>query len=425
MFKRVFFTIVICLFLTSASNAEVPVLKLPYSSGETWRVTVEYGQISTHQGEDYYALDFSLPGTDDMGKPLLASASGIVTFAGKYRGYGWTADIDIGNGYKLRSAHNVLLTVKAGVYVVQGQEIGKCGASGGDWLPHVHWVLYKDGQSVKPEPMSGYTGFSEGEFYISDNTPVNVQPIAYFADGWHNDGSSESVANCFMDNGGVAIMGYPYDDGAGDRGHIYEPYDFWIWNFNYGSWGESAIVMRQDWDVAYSLHGAFWWYFWTYDVPHGLPISDEYTDPSNQQIVYQDFEAGVTYKWNLDWNDDLQNHQVEVIATSELAYEGTVTIALAPTPTLNPLDAHRIEVLIPDIMNRAYADVFCEDVFVHRMYEDKYVIEGLESSTTYHIKLMFYDGNGQFLYESDTMVAVTMAEEVSGIESISILVALY
>ena len=61
-------------------------------------------------------------------------------------------------------------SVISGDNVTQGQEIGKCGSSGGDWSCHLHFVLYHNNWSTPPEPMSGYTGFvHDGGPYLSNN----------------------------------------------------------------------------------------------------------------------------------------------------------------------------------------------------------------------------------------------------------------
>ncbi|PIR92111.1 hypothetical protein COU01_03555, partial [Candidatus Falkowbacteria bacterium CG10_big_fil_rev_8_21_14_0_10_44_15] len=147
----------------------IPNLKLPFPNGETWSITTGYGGSAYHSGHDYYAIDFNLPGDSDLNKQILAVASGNVIFADWKDEYGWTVDIDHGSGYTSRYAHLNEKPVVSGS-VNQGQEIGKCGMSGGTSTgPHLHFVLYYNGQSVKPEPMSGYTNFLEGGSYTSDN----------------------------------------------------------------------------------------------------------------------------------------------------------------------------------------------------------------------------------------------------------------
>jgi len=65
------------ILMTSVVLAATPDLKLPYPGGESWYISQAYNGI-THQGLDYYALDFTLDGCDAYDKPVLAVASGTV-----------------------------------------------------------------------------------------------------------------------------------------------------------------------------------------------------------------------------------------------------------------------------------------------------------------------------------------------------------
>jgi len=99
------------------------------------------GKRTHHEG-----LDFA--GT--KGSEVLAVASGAVTWAGPWQGFGNLLEITHGNGYVTRYAHNNELLVKAGDSVSAGQEIAKMGKTGRASSPHVHFeVLYK-GKVVNP-----------------------------------------------------------------------------------------------------------------------------------------------------------------------------------------------------------------------------------------------------------------------------------
>lgn len=160
--------------------AQKPDLKLPFPGGEIWYISTGYGGSEYHQGDDYYALDFSLPGEDDFGKPILAVASGMVkSVVWSDTGYGNNALLDHGDGYVTRYAHLDSISVLEGQEVLQGQEVGKCGNTGIGTGTHLHFVLYLDGSAEIPEPMSGYTNFTEGEWYMSDNYLFDAVVINY------------------------------------------------------------------------------------------------------------------------------------------------------------------------------------------------------------------------------------------------------
>ncbi|MGP1666514.1 MAG: M23 family metallopeptidase, partial [Rhodanobacter sp.] len=69
------------------------------------------GHHSRHSG-----IDIAVP----MGTPVHAVAAGMVTFAGVRNGYGNVVEVDHGNGYMTRYAHNSKLMVKRGDTVARG-----------------------------------------------------------------------------------------------------------------------------------------------------------------------------------------------------------------------------------------------------------------------------------------------------------------
>jgi hypothetical protein len=86
------------------------------------------------------------------GTPVVATADGCVTYAGWRSGYGWTVEIDHGNGIKTRYAHNERnLKVAVGDDVRRGDVIAHVGSSGLAKGPHVHYEVLVDGRAVNPE----------------------------------------------------------------------------------------------------------------------------------------------------------------------------------------------------------------------------------------------------------------------------------
>jgi murein DD-endopeptidase MepM/ murein hydrolase activator NlpD len=86
------------------------------------------------------------------GSPIHATADGKVTYAGYRPGYGWTVEIDHGNGLKTRYAHNQKnLKVRVGDRVRRGDTVAFVGSSGNVTGPHVHYEVIKDGHAVNPQ----------------------------------------------------------------------------------------------------------------------------------------------------------------------------------------------------------------------------------------------------------------------------------
>lgn len=84
------------------------------------------------------------------GDPVVASASGTVTFAGWSGGYGYLVKISHPNGYETYYAHNSSILVSKGQTVAQGQVIAKLGSTGNSTGPHCHFEIRKNGQTYNP-----------------------------------------------------------------------------------------------------------------------------------------------------------------------------------------------------------------------------------------------------------------------------------
>ncbi len=100
------------------------------------------GKRAWHSGVDFAGKE---------GSPIIAVASGVVTFAGKDSGYGLMVEIAHAGGYSTRYAHCKELLVGVGTVVKKGQTIAKIGRSGRATGPHVHYEVLKDGKAMNPK----------------------------------------------------------------------------------------------------------------------------------------------------------------------------------------------------------------------------------------------------------------------------------
>lgn len=107
----------------------------------------------SHKGIDFHAK---------VGDPVMSVAEGVVSFSGVKGGYGNVVDVDHGNGYVTRYAHNSRLVVKVGDLVRAGQEVAKAGSTGRSTGAHVHFEVWESGRVVNPRKFLGDGG----------NTPV-------------------------------------------------------------------------------------------------------------------------------------------------------------------------------------------------------------------------------------------------------------
>ena len=85
-----------------------------------------------------------------LGTKILAVASGVVTWSDERYGYGTMVEINHGNGYVTRYAHNSENLVQAGDTVKKGQSIALMGSSGRSTGPHVHFEVLRNGVVVDP-----------------------------------------------------------------------------------------------------------------------------------------------------------------------------------------------------------------------------------------------------------------------------------
>ncbi len=110
------------------------------------RVDPISGKTARHGG-----LDFS----GHMGSPVVAVADGVVVWSGPRYGYGNLVEIDHGNGYVTRYAHNRRNLVQVGERVTRGQRIAEMGKSGRATGPHVHFEILFNNRRLNPRPFLG------------------------------------------------------------------------------------------------------------------------------------------------------------------------------------------------------------------------------------------------------------------------------
>jgi murein DD-endopeptidase MepM/ murein hydrolase activator NlpD len=99
------------------------------------------GHSARHTG-----IDIATP----TGTPVTTVAEGMVTFAGVRSGYGDVVEIDHGNGYMTRYAHNSALVARPGQRVRVGDVIAKAGSTGRSTGSHVHFEVWYNGRVVNP-----------------------------------------------------------------------------------------------------------------------------------------------------------------------------------------------------------------------------------------------------------------------------------
>jgi len=94
-----------------------------------------------HSGQDIDAA---------IGEPVVAGASGKVTFVGWQNGYGQLVVIDHGGGLTTRYGHLSHIDVAQGQQVERAQFIGRVGSTGRSTGPHLHYEIRINDEPVNP-----------------------------------------------------------------------------------------------------------------------------------------------------------------------------------------------------------------------------------------------------------------------------------
>lgn len=125
----------------SLMPAGIPVRAGYISSGFGYRADPFNGHQEFHPGVDF---------NGERGADILAVAGGVVSYSGVRSGYGNVVEVDHGNGYMTRYAHNERNLSQVGDAVRAGDVIAKMGATGRATGTHVHLEVWLNGRLVNP-----------------------------------------------------------------------------------------------------------------------------------------------------------------------------------------------------------------------------------------------------------------------------------
>jgi murein DD-endopeptidase MepM/ murein hydrolase activator NlpD len=137
----------------ATTPSSTPIANSYITSGFGGRADPFGGGAAFHKGIDFHA---------NIGDPVLAVADGVVSYAGQRSGYGNVVEIDHGNGYITRYAHNSRLLVRVGELVHRGAEVARAGSSGRSTGAHVHFEVWMNGRVVNPSRFLGQAPVTRG-----------------------------------------------------------------------------------------------------------------------------------------------------------------------------------------------------------------------------------------------------------------------
>jgi murein DD-endopeptidase MepM/ murein hydrolase activator NlpD len=99
------------------------------------------GKPANHTGVDFAGKE---------GAEVIAVADGVVTWSANRYGYGQLVEINHGNGYATRYAHNSENLVSVGDEVKKGQTVALMGDTGRATGPNLHFEVLRNGTRVNP-----------------------------------------------------------------------------------------------------------------------------------------------------------------------------------------------------------------------------------------------------------------------------------
>lgn len=99
------------------------------------------GKPANHTGVDFAGKE---------GAEVISVADGVVTWSANRYGYGQLVEVNHGNGYTTRYAHNSENLVAVGEEVRKGQTVALMGDTGRATGPNLHFEVLKNGTRVNP-----------------------------------------------------------------------------------------------------------------------------------------------------------------------------------------------------------------------------------------------------------------------------------
>ncbi len=129
---------------TTVQPSSGPDFEMPFLCGQSWT-----GSTRSSHSPSSWTIDWNA--SNDLGRPAVASAPGIVTKAISLTGsYGRYLVVDHGGGYTTLYAHLNQIVARVGQVVDQGDLLGYVGSSGNSTGAHLHHEERLNGSYFRP-----------------------------------------------------------------------------------------------------------------------------------------------------------------------------------------------------------------------------------------------------------------------------------
>ncbi|MBI2473806.1 M23 family metallopeptidase [Candidatus Uhrbacteria bacterium] len=111
-----------------------------------WVWPTDWHSITQYYGWRHTGIDVD----GDYSTYSYAARDGAVIYSGWRNGYGFTVEVDHGDGYVTRYAHHSKLFVSVGDVVTAGQALAQTGSTGRSTGTHLHFEVIRNGKFQNP-----------------------------------------------------------------------------------------------------------------------------------------------------------------------------------------------------------------------------------------------------------------------------------
>lgn len=119
------------------------------------KISAPFGEVY-YEWQDRKIFHYGVDLKAKMDTPIYSPAAAKVLWVGKKDDFGYTIDIMVEDGRKMRFASLSKILVEKGQKLKAGEIIGKVGKSATSATgPHLHFEVYKDGEPIDPEKVKG------------------------------------------------------------------------------------------------------------------------------------------------------------------------------------------------------------------------------------------------------------------------------
>ena len=119
-------------------------------AADFWVLPLKNYSVSAPFGPRWETSTLGVDLATSEGTPYVAAHAGTVVLARPMGGYGYTVEIDTGNGTTLVYGHSSALLVREGQKVEAGQVLGFTGNTGYSTTPHLRFEVRQRGQAIDP-----------------------------------------------------------------------------------------------------------------------------------------------------------------------------------------------------------------------------------------------------------------------------------